>query len=830
MITRIANVENFQKANQKFIEENVINYKFDEAIKILEKEKFYNFRIIKGNKYHLFGDIDKCNFKIERYFEILIKFLLDEYNIGIHIDDIKYTQNNDTTKQSYHYSIPKISGNTEDLKKFHINLKKYISKKMCLNKKISGGKTFCEGEINDSCIDTTIYSNHWYRAPNQYKGETNKESKQYNKHIIKRGALLDFIPEYYENEMVLIPNQKLETSQKKKNILSNNITPIQNNNQIVEITSYENATENTLSKLFSKSHLCQQIFDECYQEYRFNEYGHWTTIGMAIKNTFNYEEAFKLFDYFSSKGNNYGGSEETEIKFQSFITKKDALTIATIYYYAIEDNKPKFIEIINKNTFDLEQTDICKYLKLISNNRFIYQTINSNSEDKHKLYVFNGKYWENNSILMKNVISTQLYEFLKKILVEVFWNHRDFNLMRNKIEKLKNITYKKDLVETYKEYGINDDIKFDDKWNLFCFKNKVYDLQQGNFRDYEYDDYVTAHTGFNWKEPTHQEIENVEKLISSIMPNEDEKNTLLQILSTGLDGLPLEHFIVLNGSGGNGKGVLNDLFLTCLGNYGFIGNNAILFESGSTGSNPEKANIHKKRYVVFREPPANKKFNNAFVKEISGGGKLAARGHMETNTEKELNCTVVVECNERPRFSEEPTDGEKRRLIDILYKSKFTNDTEQIDEKNGIFKADAYYKTKEFQEKHKYALLKILFNVYKQVYQNKRVIIIAPSIKKRTESYLELSCLLLPWFKENYQFTSDKKDYIKVIEIYEDFKNSEMYYNMSRYEKKKFDKNYFINYFETNILTRKYYKVRHNNYRNVITEFTKTIELNLNIQ
>ena len=141
----------------------------------------------------------------------------------------------------------------------------------------------------------------------------------------------------------------------------------------------------------------------------------------------------------------------------------------------------------------------------------------------------------------------------------------------------------------------------------------------GVLREHNYDDYITAHTGYNWREPIKEEIETVENLIKSIMPKEDERQTLLEILATGMDGLPLEKFIVLNGAGGNGKGVLNDLFLTCLGNYGFIGNNAILFESGNTGSNPEKANIHKKRYVVFREPPANKKFNNAFIKELTGG-------------------------------------------------------------------------------------------------------------------------------------------------------------------------------------------------------------------
>jgi hypothetical protein len=37
---------------------------------------------------------------------------------------------------------------------------------------------------------------------------------------------------------------------------------------------------------------------------------------------------------------------------------------------------------------------------------------------------------------------------------------------------------------------------------------------------------------------------------------------------------------------------------------------AFLFENSKTGSNPEKSNLHKKRFVLFREPPEKKKFEN----------------------------------------------------------------------------------------------------------------------------------------------------------------------------------------------------------------------------
>ena len=39
---------------------------------------------------------------------------------------------------------------------------------------------------------------------------------------------------------------------------------------------------------------------------------------------------------------------------------------------------------------------------------------------------------------------------------------------------------------------------------------------------------------------------------------------------------PLEIFILANGSGGNGKGVLNELMMATLSNYGYIAPNQLL--------------------------------------------------------------------------------------------------------------------------------------------------------------------------------------------------------------------------------------------------------------
>ena len=658
-------VKNYENSNKNFIKNNNIYYQnIDELCRELKKDNYYHFRVHKNMDYIIFGDLDNFHPGIEKFKEIFIDFLNNKYTIKIENIDIKYTIN-DKKSYSFHYSVPKLFGSLEKIKEIHTNLLK-IHKDIFI---FQGEKKV------EKCVDTTIYSEHWFRCPNQSKGDIPDISKN-NKHLIISGEMKDFIIYYIPENSCNINDyqfiEKVERKSEDKVILKQNT----NNTNTNQVTIYNNSSE--LSSILNQSTLYKKMFDECYKKERFEVYEYWISIGMAIKNTFlNEEEAFDLFNYYSAKGANYEGYEKTKYKYTTFIKKNNSngYTVATIHFYAIEDNKPKFIEIMNKNTFELGQTDFCKYLKIIAGYRFIYKKY----DDYYKLYCYNGTNWECDDVLFRKCLSSELYDFLKTILIEVYWNHRDFNSLRSKIEKLKTMSYKRELVETYKEIGRNDNIEFDDNWNLFGFTNVVYDLEKGEFREYKYDDYVSITCGYEWREPTEKEIEDVENLIKSIMPIKEERELLLQILCTGLDGKCLEKFIIFNAGGGNGKGVINDLMLKALGNYGMLGNNGILFEYSKTGSNPEKANIHKKRYVVFREPSEKNKFENSVIKELTGGGKFSARTHHEKTSEKELNLTMVVECNKRPLFSEEPKESETRRIVDILFRSTFTTDESAID-------------------------------------------------------------------------------------------------------------------------------------------------------
>jgi phage/plasmid-associated DNA primase len=828
-------VKSYALAASEF-DDNMEEFTLEDAIDQLENsDSWFHFRIHSRTQYIFFGDLDNYPKSIDNFIDLLHQFLKDKYNLEFDKEnDFKYTKN-DGKAGSYHYSIPKWNLSTEKLKEIHSEfLKTYPNEFIVKNNK---KETYC--------VDTTIYSEHWFRCPNQTKGNSNNNSS----HKIIFGNMADFIVEHIPknsininncqlitNPITLIPITTITSSIPHTTLPST--TPVNNqntNSSLSSISSLPITTthlpiiptphiemqETLLSTEISKSGIYKKLFDECFAPIRFNDYQNWIKVGMAIKNTIiNPEEALQLYIYFSSKGASYEGVEPTTRKYNSFTVKYDGYGVGTIYKMAIEDNKNNAIRILSTTKLQFQSTDICRFIKAMVGHRFFYKKENNN----YTLYCYNGKYWETNDVLLRSFISGELYELLKDMLITVFWNSRDFQSYKSKLDKLNNLTFKREIIETYKEYNSRTDIDFDSKWWLLGFTNKVYDMEKCQFREYEYDDYISITTGYDWHEPNEIEIKTINSFINTIMPIKDERDAFLQILATGIDGRCIEKFIIFNGYGGNGKGVINDIMLKMLGSYGLIGNNNLLFEKSKMGSNPEKANLHKKRYVVFREPSEKNKFENSVVKELTGGGKFSARGHYESETQKELCNTTVCETNVKIQFADAITKGDIRRVIDLLFRSSFTDIDSEINPQHHIFKANPDYKTVQFQEKHRYALFKILSEHHRIFYhENGSNLKMPESIMRRTDQYLENSSDVVSWFQFEYKQNEPLEDisFLPIAQIHNDFKNSDTYCHLSKSEKDKYTKVKFFDFIKTNIFFKKYYVERYGQTRHLIKGWCK---------
>jgi hypothetical protein len=378
------------------------------------------------------------------------------------------------------------------------------------------------------------------------------------------------------------------------------------------------------------------------------------------------------------------------------------------------------------------------------------------------------------------------------------WKAKDY-LMKKAKEAYRNICtvgFCKDIMTQLKQSAFykNENIDFDTKWNLRGFENCVLDLEIGGFREHKKNDYVSKSTGYAWREPEEDEMKKLDELDEKIQPDPEIRLCEQTILSTALIGRTLEKFIIFNGNGRNGKGLITELLLHALGcndrGYAYKGSTSSLTGYSKDGPDPAKANMHKKTFVVFEEVSKKRcKFNNGWIKDATGGSWINARKCNSNETNVRLMCTMIANCNGPPKFQDPITDAERERLIDIYFPCKFTTKENEVNEATLKYKADPYYKTDEFKNKYKFAMIRKLLEVYKKF---KGEIYIPESVRKRTSLYLSLSHWFIQWFHENYEYVErDAEDYnkykdnvIPIKRLVLEIKDSDYYETLSYEEKR----------------------------------------------
>ena len=126
-------------------------------------------RINENEKCILFGDIDHVNIDTDKHF--FKKFINDFSNyLKIDKNDISYTISTKAGCLSYHWSYNKLFCDVKTMKKI---IEDFLS--------------LCPQYNINKYIDTSIYSNKWFRLPNQ----TNQDKPLM--HYIKRGNMSDFL-------------------------------------------------------------------------------------------------------------------------------------------------------------------------------------------------------------------------------------------------------------------------------------------------------------------------------------------------------------------------------------------------------------------------------------------------------------------------------------------------------------------------------------------------------------------------------------------------------------------------------------------------------------
>ncbi len=340
-------------------------------------------------------------------------------------------------------------------------------------------------------------------------------------------------------------------------------------------------------------------------------------------------------------------------------------------------------------------------------------------------------------------------------------------------QRTSNHSWRQGVLKTAEKALSCYDMEFDANTDIIGFDNGVYDINKREFRPAERDDYVTMSCKFSFRlydEPVGEdkEIEDelFEKVLDKIWPDKECQNLFLTVAASGISGRAIEHFFILNGSGRNGKGLLNQALEMAYGDYFYHASYAILTEDPkkktSADANPDLANVDKARYIIMKEPPKDSPLNNNVIKDLTGGGTVKARRLYKDKCDVHLHGTFAMETNAMAPLREEATIADAERIIDMHYGSTFTSNPSKVNPSRHVYPLDPTLKEKGWWKKRINCLMNILLRhlelLRKENYKLAKFI--PASVRKRSQEYLQSSYLPHRIFVQLFERKEEGKQYV----------------------------------------------------------------------
>jgi len=528
----------------------------------------------------------------------------------------------------------------------------------------------------------------------------------------------------------------------------------------------------------------------------------------------------EYIDYFSKKSDKYKSGDYNNIVSS---IKGTNYSIGTIYYYSkISDSKnhfsilDKFNKIPIKPYDDLGDSDYAEIFITISDDVFYHSTrecyFGYNSvkciwEEKKKEY-------------MLSITCDKLLDYFHKELRKLYYKMSNLEVCTNmekncsckicnskenyqkKIKQMeKNIKFCKSASNTKhiidyifdKLLNSGKDILMDSNPYLFCWNNKTYDIKNKKFVDRGKYDYITHTTGYDYEEPTTDYTDEIDTLFRNMFDNQEVFKSFFSVCKSGLTGVLQEKFTLANGSGGNGKGVVNGKAMALLlGNYYHdISHSILTKEITDDKPLPAIAKLNGKRYCVISEIKEDSLLLEDSIKKLTNP-IINARGHYSSNTRIINTSTYVAECNARPKIQGENGDAMSRRYIDIYFSKRYTTDADKLKLK-GYLPADTQYKEDTYWIPRRIAFFFWLVKEFDDTIYEPLV------VKERSKDFLKECNIPLVVFDdkiEKCEFDNTKNTLITCSQFLDVIRRSEEFKYLEKPEKKLYTKNKIIEFFK----------------------------------
>ena len=135
--------------------------------------------------------------------------------------------------------------------------------------------------------------------------------------------------------------------------------------------------------------------------------------------------------------------------------------------------------------------------------------------------------------------------------------------------------------------------------------------------------------------------------------NSDLALYLQRVAGYVLTGDTREHaFFLLHGEGSNGKTTFVNVIANLLGDYAHAIPFQEFIEKTHEGGSNEIAQLEGTRFVYSMEAPVGRAFNEALLKQLSGGDKIRARALYQESVEWDTQAKLFFSTNHRPEIRE----------------------------------------------------------------------------------------------------------------------------------------------------------------------------------
>lgn len=290
--------------------------------------------------------------------------------------------------------------------------------------------------------------------------------------------------------------------------------------------------------------------------------------------------------------------------------------------------------------------------------------------------------------------------------------------------------------------------KFDSNPNLINCLNGTYDLNNMQFREPQWNDYITMQTNFNFTLRTDVRCERWENFITEVTNSDADKADYLQralgysILGTSKE----ECMFVLHGkTTRNGKSTLLGTIHHLLGDYASVSPVSIICRTdrskNAEAASPTIAALKGKRFVTMSESNQYGKLDEETIKQLTGGEEITARRLYENVISFLPQFTMWLSCNDLPAVHDKSLFASNRVRV-IEFNRHFTEDEQDENLKDE-------FKTPE-------AMTGIFMWLIAGYYKYKRKgLVMSENMKKVIKQYERDNDLILQFVEETCEKTED---------------------------------------------------------------------------